>query len=228
MSNGGTNGLATAVALAGGIGEAAEDVEQVELFEPSDAALPVAPVERGKSGPKGGRPSGARNKSTEEFRQYFLSRYRSPLIGLAEIYSRSADSLARELQLVHVVTRLAPGQEAIETYHNDDGRVTGYLVYDRLKAFDRQMTAMGAAMPYLHQKQPIAITGDMKHAGLIVIGDLQGLQDAGDGNLTLELVPNQTEQNQQLSDDASVRLPDETSHDDAKSVKQIGDFVDDV
>ncbi len=48
----------------------ASTATQPELFaDADDAPLPM-PAARGVSGPKGGRPKGARNRSTEEWRQF--------------------------------------------------------------------------------------------------------------------------------------------------------------
>lgn len=215
-----TNGIATAVALAGGAGDLGLNAgEQPELFEEADTALPISPAPRGKSGPKGGRPTGARNRATEEARQLFLSRYRSPLFGLGEVYSRSPEDLARELHMTRTVEHLAPGQVALETRYSAEGKLLGYVVWDRARAFEMQRDCMVAALPYVERKQPIAIDTHGKVAGMIVIGDLAGLQDGGDGTLTLDLVPNDSEQNQQVSEGASVRLANEQSDGEANAVK---------
>ncbi|MGL4396626.1 MAG: hypothetical protein ACRCS9_08820 [Hyphomicrobium sp.] len=220
-----TGGVATAVALAGGVGDLGIDGgEQPELFE-ADAALPLAPAARGKSGPKGGRPVGARNRSTEEARQFFLGRYRSPLIGLGEIYSRSAEDLARALFLTRVVDELAPGQTALKTLSNAAGVTTGYLVWDLEKAFDKQVTAQAAALPYVERKQPVALDTGGKVAGLIMIGDFDGVSDAGDGVVTLDMKAQQpSEQYQQVSEAETVRHSDVQSDENANKRKSFGEF----
>lgn len=167
-------GIATAVALvmaetaaAGGGND-----QQPELFlDADDAPSSLTPA---KSGSKGGRPKGARNRSTEQWRNHILSRYQSPMIGLAETWSRSVDELAKELYLTRIVRRLAPGEEALETYYDSEGRVRDYLTWDRLAAFNLQQAARIGALPYLHQKQPIAIEpkgGDGAKLGILVLGD---------------------------------------------------------
>lgn len=203
-----TGGLATAVRMAGGVGDLGlDEAEQLDLIE-GGASLPLQPAKRGV-----GRRAGVPNRATEEARQWFLRRYKSPLQGLGEIYSRSAEDLARELALVTVVQHLAPGQEAIREVFNSEGQSQGWLVFDRLKAFDRQMAAMNAALPYVERKQPIAIDAQGKVAGVIVIGDMDGVQDDGNGMLTLDLEPNQpSEQNQGLSNSDSVRPETMQSH----------------
>ena len=69
------------------------------MFEAQDAALPL-PATKGRSGPQGGRPLGARNKSTDEWTRWLLSRYSSPLTALAELYSRPLEDLVEQLQAI--------------------------------------------------------------------------------------------------------------------------------
>lgn len=76
---------------------------------------------------RGGRPAGARNRKTKEWVEYLQRRYPSPLVALAETYSRPVAELARELGCT------------------------------RLEAFDRQIEAAKHLAPYMHQKLPTAI-----------------------------------------------------------------------
>lgn len=78
-----------------------------------------------RSGP--GRPKGSKNKSSEEWAEYILNQYRSPLIFLAETYNRPVGLLAAELKC------------------------------DRLEAFKIQLVAAKDLAPYVHQKQPQAL-----------------------------------------------------------------------
>lgn len=218
VTGGKANGLATAVELLGGAGELGlgGDDAQPELFaDADDAPGPLTPVER--TG-KPGRPKHARNRATEEWRQYICSRYPSPLVGLAETWSRSAEALARELGLVTTVPMLAPGQEALRTvYYSEDhpthaGLVRGYLVWDRLEAFKVQQSAMIAALPYLHQKQPIAIEPKGNQRGLLVL-DFGGMTagQGGAGELAVPFAP--IEENQQVIDVEPEKSHAEKSHD---------------
>ncbi len=166
-------GLVSATQLAGGMQGLAVEEQQADLFEP-DAPLPVSP--RGVSGPQGGRPKGARNRSTEEWRQYLLSRYRSPLVGLLEICARTPKELAEELGLEHAVVVIDVEGKEIERRSTTDVR----------EAFRIQVDAMKAALPYLHQRQPLAVEQRGNERGVLVIGDLNVAVDAGDG---LPLVP---------------------------------------
>ena len=62
-------------------------------------ALPDEGVERTQAlrATGKGRPKGAINRATAEWRDFILSRYRSPLVVLAETYSRPAHDLAAEI-----------------------------------------------------------------------------------------------------------------------------------
>jgi len=78
-----------------------------------------------KRGP--GRPKGSKNKRTEDWTEYLLNNYRSPLIMFAETYSRPTAGLALELHCT------------LE------------------EAFKIQMDAAKQLAPYVHQKLPQAI-----------------------------------------------------------------------
>lgn len=89
-------------------------------------ALPVD-VRRGP-----GRPAGSRNKRTEDWVGYILGRYRSPLVAMAEIYSRPVLELAKELKTTP------------------------------LEAFKLQLVALKELAPFLHQKLPQAVEVDAR------------------------------------------------------------------
>src|SRR5262245_57327845 len=93
-------GLTAAIEALGAGQPPATAGDQAELFgdiEEADAPLPIPEARR--SGPKGGRPPGARNRRTEEWVSYLLGRYRSPLVALLEMYSRTPAELAQQMQL---------------------------------------------------------------------------------------------------------------------------------
>lgn len=97
--------------------------------------LPLGPVARQEelaepAERRGGRPAGSVAKRTAEWRRFMLGRYRSPLVVMAETYSRPAPELARLL---------------------------GCSV---LEAFELQMKAAAELAPYLHSKQPTALQLD--------------------------------------------------------------------
>lgn len=206
----GREGLATAVALAGGAGAADAD-GQFDLLEPvGDLPISARPLPA-KSGPQGGRPAGSRNRSTDEWRRWFLARYASPLMGLGEIYSRTPAELARELKLYKrvVVVREVDGR-LVREEAEDEGQL------DLERAFAIQLEAMQAALPYVHQRQPLAIESKGEQRGILLIGDLAvGGGVMGDG---LPLADD--EQNQQVIDGASVRLKDGQSDDNIKPLNE--------
>src|SRR5882672_9041820 len=96
----------------------AEPAEQPELPGILPLARKVAPEAR--QGP--GRPRGSIARISALVRDRFLARYASPLDGLAEVYSRGVEELARELGCT------------------------------RLEAFQLQMAAMKEALPYLFHR----------------------------------------------------------------------------
>lgn len=74
-----------------------------------------------------GRPKGSRNRSTEAWRSFFLRQNKSPLLFLGGIYSVPTSKLASDI---------------------------GVKMEDALKY---QIAAAQAVLPYVHQKQPIAV-----------------------------------------------------------------------
>lgn len=137
--------------------------EQLPLLEVSavepEAAAPAAPAgER----PRGGRPPGARNRRTEEWVEYLLSRYRSPLVVLAETYSRPADVLAAELGI------------------------------SRAEAFAMQLTAARELAPYVHARHAPAAPAPTTAAVELVLTGVEPPADAaGEGAdpETIDVVP---------------------------------------
>ena len=99
---------------------------------PLDQALAEFGAGRGTPRRSAGRPKGARNRSTEEWRKLLLSTHRSPLLVLADIYSMPVEELAARLHC------------------------------DRIEAIKIQMAAARDVAPYLHQRLPqaVEITGD--------------------------------------------------------------------
>lgn len=124
-------GLATAVELAlqrsRQVRAAAVPADQLPLLgvEPleDEGGNSVDPGTRAR----GGRPKGARNKRTEAWLDFLEARYRSPLVVLAEAWSRPVDVLQAELGCT------------------------------RLEAYALQQQAAIASAPYWHAKQPLAL-----------------------------------------------------------------------
>ena len=99
------------------------DGEQLDML-PFDKQIAEKnlPLQRGR-----GRPPGAKNKNTEQWRDYLLSRYASPLEGLAQTYSLPIDEICKMLSCT------------------------------KLDAFKLQILAMKELAPYVHQKMPLAL-----------------------------------------------------------------------
>lgn len=179
------SGLATGFALAQGArpeGSGAPAPSQGALFgaAPADAdgvgALDwdAAPAPRGR-----GRPPGSRNRSTEDWSRYLLTRYRSPLIGLAEIAQASPAAMVAELG----------GAEACS-------------LLDALKVI---MQAQQALAPYLHQKQPTAIDGGGVGLMTVIIQSGAGAEAAQ----AFDIRPiEESEEYQSLSHEDRARLED--------------------
>jgi len=105
--------------------ELVEEARQVGLpLGPAGAAL--EPIDGSKPGPKAGSVS----RHTAQFRAMFLARYRSPLIGLAELYSRPVHELAREIGC------------------------------NPAEALALQVKCMAEVAPYVHSKMPTAVQLD--------------------------------------------------------------------
>jgi hypothetical protein len=80
--------------------------------------------------PSRGRPKGSKNRRTEEWARYVTSRYGSPLEALARVMHGGPAELARELGVSQV------------------------------EGFDRWLRVAEALLPYVHGKQPTAVTLD--------------------------------------------------------------------
>lgn len=204
------DGLKTALEMIGAgaaVGETAVG-EQEDLFAlDHDAAMPVLMPDA----PRGrGRPKGARNRSTREFVELFLSRFQSPLMVLGAIYSRSPAELARELQLYKQVDVLVQDENGrISRQRCEDDQL---LDLDRALAIQR--SAAEAVLPYVHQRQAQAIEVKAPQRGLLVIGDLGGFAGyTGDG---LPL-PDEVECNQRVIDVTPDKSDGEKSDDGEKS-----------
>lgn len=112
---------------------------------------PAADPQAVKEARKGGRPAGALNKKTQEMLAYLKSRYTHPLQGLAEAWSRPVAVLAAELGC------------------------------DLVKAYELQLEAMKASLPYWASKQPVAVSLESKGVVQLVIGEIALGQDGGEG-----------------------------------------------
>lgn len=176
-------GMATAVAMAmDAAGQAPGGAEQdvFELFADQAAPMGGALERTGSSG--AGRPKGARNKSTEQWRQYLLAKYPSPLETLLAMTVRTPEQLAREMKLYKPIVY--------------EGEITAHEL-DTGAALSVIRDAAVAALPYLHQKQPLAleVKNRLDGLGVLLIGDLGGAA-ARENGAALPLAP--IEENQRV------------------------------
>lgn len=161
------------------------------------AFLPELPLDsgfdrQGSAGPRGrGRPPGARNKNTEEWRKFLLSTGRSPLEVLQQTFSCSVDQLARAL-----------GRDAPLTFEQ------------ALELYKLQVTAAKELAPYIHQKMPLALE-NAGEQGLIQLVIHQGAaQAAGVQNAAPEAfkILNTPDEENQLVTDADFEETAQSRH----------------
>lgn len=189
-----TTGLQTAVAEAqadAGLPYDRSPGEQACFFglsqvEEGKTARELGSPVRGK-----GRPPGAKNKSTEAWREFILSQFPSPLQGLAHIAFRPLREMADEL-----------GAKA--------------PTFDQLmECLKVQIACMKELAPYLHSKQPIAIDGGEHGLIQLIIGQGQFQHDAGKshGPLNVEFLKMESnESNQSLSEEEKAESNGEESN----------------
>ena len=196
-----TGGLSAALAMLGAAGHVGVNDDHPDLFE-APAALPLPLTTPPERTGKAGRPAGARNKSTEQWVGYFLSRYRSPLTALAEIYSRPLEQLYDELQA------MADKHKSLIV----SGESSRYerVAINPLEVLKMQRDAAAALLPYIHKKQPLALEIDQVQPGIVVLGNLEVNHTGGaSDDLAIPLAP--IEENQWVID------ADATSSDASKS-----------
>jgi len=143
------------------------DGEQLSML-PLDRKI----AEKNLPTPRGpGRPPGAKNKNTEEWRTYLLSRYSSPLEGLAQTYSIPIEDICAMLNCT------------------------------KLEAFKLQLQAMKELAPYVHQKMPLALdVGDQGLISLFINALPQSAAQVGNQaeGAVIEVL-NEPQQNQLLN-----------------------------
>lgn len=202
----GTNGLKTAVetehdpcAVPPGVvtGEQPTLLPLRNAESGDEAAKRVSPSGRGR-----GRPPGAKNKNTEAWRNYLLSRYASPLEVLASIASRPLPDLMAELM------------------EYSDTKALTKTDYERVvELLKIQLGAAKELAPYLHQKQPMAIdTGDKGLVNLF-IGDVSvgSVATSEATDLTLDIIDIESEENQGVSESENQKSNGLESNDFSES-----------
>ena len=188
-----TGGLKTVLGLLGASGhvDGADGEAEADLFE-APAPLPL-PLARPEPTGQRGRPKGARNKSTDEWVRFHLSRYRSPLTGLAELHSRPLEQMVDELQrIADKHKRWKPDPRF------DAGGYWERVLVDPMEVLKLQKDCYVALLPYLHKRQPIEVEVDQRRPGVVVIGNLEMSLTGDPDDLALPLPP--LLQNQQVTD----------------------------
>ncbi|HRN83274.1 MAG TPA: hypothetical protein PK857_00520 [Hyphomicrobium sp.] len=225
--SGGENGMATAVELLGGFGDLGlgGGEEQIDAFaDADDAPLPMPDAPR--TG-RAGRPKGARNRSTEEWRRHMLSRYRSPLVFLAEMWSRTPAELAQQLGLY----KFHEGKLVTVRVRNPDtGEERDEPVLATGEAAAMQQSAAIAALPYLHQKLPQAVEiSTPPRRGVFVFGELPTGGGQDDQALPLPPLPAHSEivRNQEVSEAEVVQSDDDQSDGLANALSYKDDLSND-
>lgn len=192
--------------IAAAVGQAAEsldrgraDPEQLGLLPPTrfdgaEAQDIRAKLEQAHFGRGGGRPKGAENRLTAQFRKYLLAHGADPLLQLVRWGSHTPETLARELGC------------------------------EKLEAFDRLERVWSACAAYLHPRlAPVNDDGQAvpmfqmtvvanAQAGIVASDQAPWLGDP-EVRKQLEASLANIEQNQGLSDSDSVRPADQQSHD---------------
>lgn len=149
--------------------EAAEAATRAEMLRQAGAqeqlGLPLAPVmaqEPMAEAEAAPDRAGAWKRDTRAWKEFLLRRYRSPLVGLAEVAARPVAQLANELGCT------------------------------RLEAFRVQMDALKELAPFLHQKMPTAVAVEGGPVVPLMIGVSQqffgaigGPQDEAKGPLKI-------------------------------------------
>lgn len=193
-------GLAAALAVLGAQGGLVDAAGgQVDMFGEMDAPLPL-PV-RGKSGPRGGRPSGATNKSTDAWLQWFHAHHHSPLMVLGNIVSQDLRELHALLQDM--------ADKRTRTRDTANGSEEVRVLVDPLAVLKLQRDAATALLPYIHKQQPKSLEIEQRTRGMVLLGELDDAADGQSDDLALPLMP--IEENQRVDKAARPQSDDEPS-----------------
>lgn len=130
-----------------------------------------------------GRPPGATNLATEEFRKFLFGKGVNPLVAIARYAVMPPHLLAQELDCT------------------------------LLEAFDRFMELQEALAPYLHQQMPRALDLGGATAGLLILGDISAAQrgqiEKDYGISALQLSADQYQEKQVVSEGEGATSHDE-------------------
>jgi hypothetical protein len=159
---------------ASGEGEQADLLREVGAFSDELALFEGGAIRPPKRGP--GRPPGSPSRSTLRLKQLMQAKgYRDPLEFLASLWTMDTRQLATELR---------PDAGEVKA-RGLDGKVTLATFDQAHEAAKLQVRAAEAALPYWHQKTPVAVhhSGDSQRP-VIIIHDMTGAaakaaQDSG-------------------------------------------------
>ena len=222
MRDGSKAGVAAAIDLAGGRDSLreAEDARalaagvQLPLLDDEVALEARMPLREppGASGPKGGRPKGARNRSTRAVSEYLLERYGCPVEGALRVAMRPLGDLVAELVAIQranpSVKLLSKGQSLLD-----------------IARF--QQACREAAAPYVRQRQPMAVEIDQRAQRVLIIGQPTAPQlDQVESRFSLSrdmLVKAVQDQrvNASGADGAGAKSHETASHDDVQDAEIV-------
>lgn len=192
----GGNGLQTAVSDLHNQNNPVPDAlngEQLALLPLSEPEAMQANAAGFDIAPRGvGRPKGSKNKNTEAWREYLLTKYSSPLEVLASTMTRKVRDLAIELGYL---------------VYGDQGVLLRKPKPEELEACLKiQLSCAKELAPYLHQKQPQAI--ELGDAGLMTLNifsaPLKDVQNAA--GFDMEILDLNSEENQEVSEYGNKEL----------------------
>jgi len=156
-------GLNAALGVVGVEPEAMQKAEQLALLPTENLRSDLQAGDEVAERVGAGRPPGSKNKRTAEWTDYILSRHVSPLVFLAQTYSRPTGDLADE------------------------------LVCKKEDAFRIQIAAAKELAPYVHQKQPVAVEVSASGVVQLVLeaspdiaAAFAGEHQSGDGSVVIE------------------------------------------
>lgn len=160
--------------------------EQLPLLPLSQIGADENGTEFSPAGRGRGRPAGSMNKSTKEWTAYLLGRYQSPLIALFEIFNRPIMAVAEELGYLK---------------RGDQGQIIRAPKPEELEGILKlQAQAAKEVLPYVHQRQPMAIeAGDQGLMTLVINTGATPQQVEQAGHMPIQFLDAEIVENQEVS-----------------------------
>lgn len=173
--------------------------QQAELFAAEDARLdanlPVKP--RGAGGV--GRPKGSQNRKTAVVADYYLRRHGDPVEALLVMGLGSIADLVRELD---EVAKLFPGRFTAPT--------------DLVEILKFKKACLAEAAPFVRSRMPVQLDVRDERRAVLIMGEIKAPPGAngvaGDGISVLDLVAEESEQDQSLSAGDGAASHGDASH----------------